>query len=217
MLMLFDLHTRAPGFLTMCLSVGLALILMTGMGATSLYAQQKIQQVGKRVPYEAVHPDWKDCGLRKQDVNAFVSHRPSAKALQQAKTATIEVEYGSGFSPEARQAFQRAVEIWETQVSSDVTINIDASFEELDSNVLGGAGSRFVYSADIDSDPEADVFFGDALFDALRGSEQQEGEPDIVARFNSNRDDWHFGEGDAPAGEIDFTTVVLHEIGHGLN
>jgi len=219
--MLFDLHTRAPGFLTTCLSVGLALILMTGMGVTSLYAQQKIQQVGKRVPYEAVHPDWKDCGLRKRDVNAFVSHRPSAKALQQAKTATIEVEYGAGFSPEARQAFQRAVEIWETHVSSDVTINIDASFEELGeelgSNVLGGAGSRFVYPADIDSDPEADVFFGDALFDALRGSEQQGGEPDIVARFNSNRDDWHFGEEDAPAGEIDFTTVVLHEIGHGLN
>jgi hypothetical protein len=38
----------------------------------------------------------------------------------------------------------------------------------------------------------------------------------MLVSLNSDRNDWHFGEADAPSGRIDFTTIVLHEIAHGL-
>src|SRR5687767_14744320 len=38
------------------------------------------------------------------------------------KTATIEVDY-NGFSEEAQAAFQAAVDVWETFITSPVTIN----------------------------------------------------------------------------------------------
>jgi hypothetical protein len=216
--MFFDDGTRTLRNVWATLASAGLLVLLIGSGAaTDVRAQGKTKQARTRVAYEAIQPDWNDCGLRKEAVNAFVSHRPPPAALRKAKTAVIEVEYGSGFSSEARQAFQRAVEIWERHVRSDVTITIDAAFEELDTDVLGGAGPQFVYTDDTDGDGRPDAFFGDALLDAREGTEQQPGEPDIVARFNSGRDDWHFGEGAAPAGTIDFTTIVLHEIGHGLN
>jgi len=74
-----------------------------------------------------------------------------------------------------------------------------------------------LYAVDTNGDDDLDTVVGDALVDALIEEDQQPGEPDITATFNRNRDDWHFGEGDAPSGTIDFTSVVLHEIGHGLN
>lgn len=198
-------------------AVGLLILTIAGIGSSVSYAQVARFDVEKQRKLNEVRPDWKDCGLRKGDVNAFVSHRMSDKDAKRVKTANIQVDYGTGFSAEAREAFQRAVDIWEVHIESDVTIRIDASFQSLDEGVLGGAGPKYLYAVDTNSDDELDLYFGDALFDALRGADEQEGEADIIAQFNSDRDDWHFGEGDAPSGEIDFTTVVLHEIGHGLN
>ena len=41
--------------------------------------------------------------------------------------------------------------------------------------------------------------------------------PDIVATFNSDFDDCYLGtDGSAPIGTIDFVSVVLHELCHGI-
>jgi hypothetical protein len=65
--------------------------------------------------------------------------------------------------------------------------------------------------------PDRDAFYPDALADAIRGSDHRPGDPDIVANFNSDYEDWYFGtDGNTPFGKSDFLTVVLHEIGHGL-
>lgn len=158
--------------------------------------------------------DWKDCGLRKVDIDAFTSVRPEAVS-KRSKTATIEVNY-SGFSDEARVAFERAVSIWERHVESDVPIRIDASFESLDAGVLGGTRPQFAYGLDSDDDNQSEIFVIDALADALSGQDQQPEGPDFEMVLNSDRNDWHFGEEDAPSGSVDFTSVVLHEIAHGL-
>lgn len=191
-------------------------VVVGGGGVSSASAQEADIQVGPSVSYSKIKPNWQDCGLRKENVDAFVDRR-MPRRKQARKAATIEVDYGSGFTNEARQAFQRAVEVWEAHISSPVTIRIDATFGELESNVLGGAGSNLVYAVDTNGDDNLDTIYGDALVDAISGQDQQSGQPDIVATFNRNRDDWHFGEEPAPAGTIDFTSVVLHEIGHGLN
>ena len=55
------------------------------------------------------------------------------------ETATFDVAY-DGFSPEARAAFQRAVDIWATQLTSPVTIQVRATWKLLGPGVLGSAG-----------------------------------------------------------------------------
>jgi hypothetical protein len=178
-------------------------------------------RVFDRVRFDTLKPQWRDCGLRKdpKPVQTPVQELPEHVKARAKSTQTVDIQvtYGSGFTFEARQAFERAVEVWEQHITSPVTIRVQATFSDLGPGVLGGAGPRFVYSADTDGDGASDTVFGDALIDALTGQDQTPDSPDIIARFSSARDDWHFGEGDAPVGTIDFTSVVLHEIGHGLN
>lgn len=202
----------------------LALVLAVAalLNSASSVAAQDRPEVLDRVPFEHVYDDWRDCGLRNLNEDAFVAHRTSLPK-RAGPTADIRVDYGDGFTPEARAAFARAVEIWETHISSPIPIRIEASFEPLDEKTLGGARSNILFAVDTDGDDQIDTIYGDALVDATLGGDQNPSDPDdsnppdIVASFNSTRDDWHFGEEDAPEERIDFTSVVLHEIAHGLN
>ncbi|WP_263786038.1 T9SS type A sorting domain-containing protein [Salinibacter grassmerensis] len=138
--------------------------------------------------------------------------------LRKQASATIQVNYSRNFPSEARSAFERAVGIWERHISSSVPIVIEANWESLGERVLGSAGPLLA-SVDADNDGVIDTFRGLPLHDAITGQNQFENQVDIdiVAQFNSDRSDWHFGEEPAPAETIDFTSTVLHEIGHGLN
>lgn len=131
-------------------------------------------------------------------------------------TANIEVEY-QGFSPEAKAAFESAVEIWESLLVSEVTIHVLARWAPLGTNVLGGASPGTYYS-NFDGAPRTGVWYPVALAEKLaRKGLNDPGEPDIVATFNSANSNWHFGIADAPpSGKYDLISIVLHEIGHGL-
>ncbi len=168
--------------------------------------------------YEQAMSRYRDCGLRKRDVNAFKSRRPGAKMLRKQTSATIQVNYSNDFPSEARAAFERAADIWERHISSSVPIVIAANWESLGARVLGSAGPLLAL-VDADDDGSTDTFRGLPLHDAVTGRNQFETQVDvdIVAQFNSDRNDWHFGQEPAPAETIDFTSIVLHEIGHGLN
>ena len=181
-------------------------------------AQETPQIVGEPIPHkQALSTErYRDCGLRKEAVDAFVSHRPAPKRSPKA-TATIEVDYGSNFTPEAREAFERAVDIWETHIASPLSIQVQASFEALGAGVLAAAGPSNFYGVDTSGDGNANAIVGDALRDAIVGEEPSPQQTDIIVNVNSQRDDWHFGQEDAPSGAIDFTSVILHELGHGLN
>lgn len=130
-----------------------------------------------------------------------------------APGATFVVSY-SGFSSAARAAFQRAVDIWARQVASPVPITVQASFTPLGTNILGAAGPSFVWR-NFPGAPRANTWYVDTLANKRAGHQLNAG-PDIVARFSSNFPNWYFGAGAAPANSYDFTTVVLHELGHGL-
>lgn len=153
--------------------------------------------------------------LRAGDVNTPARVPPPETFSPRApETATIRVTY-HGFSAQARTAFQRAVDIWETQISSPVVIEVDAYWESLGEGVLGAAGPSLVYR-DFSGAPEANTWYPVALANALAGSDLSSG-PDIEASFNSSFGRWYFGtDGNTPSGQYDFVSVVLHEIGHGL-
>ena len=139
--------------------------------------------------------------------------RPVLPKTPQREAVTFNVTY-IGFTPAARAAFQRAVNLWSAQLTSTVPITITARYTPLGAGVLGSAGPSFIWR-DFAGAPQAGTWYVDALANKRRGA-QLDASPDIVADFSSNFPNWHFGTGPAPAGRYDFTTVVMHEIGHGL-
>ncbi len=128
----------------------------------------------------------------------------------------IVVTY-DGFTDEAMEAFQYAVDIWNSLIRTPVPIRIDASFTDFGgfedgSIILGGARPADWKSRSLN------LWSPEALADKRAGRDLTGGEPDIIARFNSHEEaNWYFGtDGNTPSGKTDFVSTVLHEIAHGL-
>ncbi|MBI3005360.1 MAG: T9SS type A sorting domain-containing protein [Ignavibacteriales bacterium] len=140
------------------------------------------------------------------------------KALQKmgaVKSASISVTY-TGFDSAAQAAFQHAVDIWETLITSSMTIKVNAEFEALETGVLGSAGPTALYR-NVNNEPFTDTWYAVALAEKLQGTNLNMGNDEIDASFNSSFSDWYFGiDGITPAGKYDFVTVVMHELCHGL-
>jgi hypothetical protein len=128
-------------------------------------------------------------------------------------TATFQVTY-TGFTQEARADFQRAVDTWSHLVRSSVPIVVSARFAPLPELVMGQAGGTSS-EADFPRAPLPHTFYPVALANKLAGTRLHDG-PDIDATFNSTDPALHFGASPVPSDKIDFSTVVLHELGHGL-
>jgi len=134
-----------------------------------------------------------------------------------AQHSQFRVTY-TGFTDEARAAFQYAVDIWNSLIRSPVPIWIDATFTDFggyeDGRIIFGAAQPAAWKS-----PSAlNVWFVDALADQRAGRDLADGEPDIITRFNSHEDvNWYFGtDGSTPSGKVDFVSTVVHEIAHGL-
>jgi hypothetical protein len=126
-------------------------------------------------------------------------------------------------------AFQYAANQWASCINSNVTIVIDAQMNPLfcdaTSAVLGSAGAATVHR-DFTNRPLPSTWYPQALANALAGYDLSPSNPDISATFNSNLDgsggcmggaEWYYGYNESPPpGDIDFVTIVMHEIGHGL-
>jgi hypothetical protein len=130
-------------------------------------------------------------------------------SVQSAPTADIRVTYSSNFPTAARTAFEAAVTRWESLVVSSRPIRVDASWLSMGSGILGGAGPTAFHLMN-----DGDVY-PTALAEAKCGCRLMA--VDIDTAFNSSFSGWYFGtDGNTPANKVDFYTVVLHELGHGL-
>jgi hypothetical protein len=136
---------------------------------------------------------------------------------EQTASANIVVNFnGSGWTSEAEDAFRFATDIWQSLISSPVTIVVDAKFEPLDPGVLGSAGPT-VIASNFNNAPQSNTWYPIATANKLAGSDQYHQGGDIRATFSSTYSDWHFGTGSStPGDKISFVSVVLHELGHGL-
>jgi hypothetical protein len=147
-----------------------------------------------------------------REVRSFVRPQLQSRLRTQADLVTINVNY-TGFTPQAQAAFQHAVNIWASQITSPVTIHVDAEFAPLGSGVLGSAGPWLVRNR---SGLPANTWYPVALANKITGVDQLPTTSDIDASF-SNSFSWYYGtDGNAPSGTYDFVSVVLHELGHGL-
>lgn len=144
-------------------------------------------------------------------------------------TPVVPVGGNSGTTRGAQRlnAFQFAADTWGAQVDSAVEIRVAANFNPLSCTstyaVLGSAGP-VTAARDFSGAPAPQTWYPIALANALTGADMDPGADDISATFNSTIGTtcafpltWYYGlDGQTPPGTIDFVTVVMHELGHGL-
>src|ERR1019366_2100570 len=131
------------------------------------------------------------CVLIARPTNSFTrvpeppeAHNPNRS---EAQNATITVTYGSGFAafPAAQAAFQYAVDIWKTQVTSPVPITIQADFSSnLGSGVLGSAGYTSSWR-NFTNAPVTGTWFPVPIVNMFTGSAINGSTADISANFSS--------------------------------
>lgn len=144
---------------------------------------------------------------------------PNAEILSRLKSSekksNIIVNY-SLFPPEAKEAFEYAVSIWEQIIESPVPIYVRANWRSMDNNVLGSCGPSD-YLTNFKGIPNEDRYYPISVAEKLSKEEiTGNNSPDMSATFNKNVN-WYFGtDGNVPDSLYDFVTVVIHEIGHGL-
>lgn len=144
---------------------------------------------------------------------AVIAHAIKNKLRLPAKSQFI-VSY-KGFPDAAKKSFQEAIDIWSGLITSPVPIRVDAVFEKLDNGVLGAA-SPASFDINFNGAQKAFTWYPIALAEKMAQRELNGDEPDIEARFNRDVN-WYLSSTGAPGtGQFDFTSVVLHEIGHGL-
>lgn len=132
------------------------------------------------------------------------------------KSASIQVTY-VGFPAKAQEAFQYAVDIWQTLIDSPVPIHMTATWQSLATNVLGQCHPSDYYK-NFNSTEIWNSYYPVALVEKMLGVEVNGADKsDIEASFNKDFPNWYFGtDGKTPADKYDFVSVVLHELTHGL-
>ncbi|MEY8203949.1 MAG: cadherin-like domain-containing protein, partial [Bermanella sp.] len=148
-----------------------------------------------------------------------------------ALTSAIDGNHGSTLGGQRKLSFIKAAEIIAEHVPSTVTLVIDANFSSLtcdaSSAVLGSAGatSNQGYDATPPSGIAVNTFYPIGLFNALTAQDLDEALSDISAQFNANlgntaclenSDGWYYGFTTPTTNTFHFTSVLLHEIVHGL-
>ncbi len=166
------------------------------------------------------------CPANFEDANTFV---PMAKEVEEAlknqkarggaAKATFIVTY-NGFSPAAQKSFQAAVDIWANLISSPVPIRITATWRAIDSGAGGGTilgqASPADFTRNFPGQQRSGTWYPIALAEKIAGQDLNSiNEPDITAEFNSSAP-WYLGLAAPPSNQFDFTSVVLHELCHGL-
>jgi len=138
---------------------------------------------------------------------------------------------GTTIGAQRKLSFIKAAEILADQVTSSQVIIVDANFSLLScdasSATLGSAGAsaNLAYGSPAPAGFEANTFYPIGLMNAISNSDIDAGVSDVTAQFNSNigntgclqaSDGWYYGYDNPPANSIGFTTVLLHEMTHGL-
>ncbi|MEH6534801.1 MAG: T9SS type A sorting domain-containing protein [Psychroserpens sp.] len=145
--------------------------------------------------------------------NQFITAREGTDS-NGAECSIFIVTY-NGFTPQAQAAFQFAVDIWANTLASDQPIRVDATFAPLGAGVLGSAGPTGFIPLTGPGIP-ANTAFARALAEQITGTDSNAGGADISANFSSTAN-FYFGlDANPPFSQVDFVSVVLHELGHGL-
>ncbi|GEM_PF-3234550 len=113
-----------------------------------------------------------------------------------------------------QNALEFALDIWEGLLEASYageTIAIDAEMNSLGGGILGGASPNSFRNV-------GGFMAGEALSNHLFGFDLDPADSEIGITLNSDFGSWYYGTDENPSGsQWDFVSVVIHEIGHGLN
>ncbi len=154
---------------------------------------------------------------------------PSAMREGAHANATVEISYINAgqisrlgdtclaFPETAKAAFTAATDIWATQITSSVPISIEACWSNLPTGILGWAGT-INYFRNFPNAPQSNTWYQVALANALTGMDLDPGFPDVSISYNNlYTSEFYLGtDGNPPLMKLDFESIVLHEITHGL-
>jgi hypothetical protein len=145
--------------------------------------------------------------------------------------AAVGGNLGTTVGAQRKLSFIKAGEIIADQVNSSQTLIVDADFSLLSCStsaaVLGSAGAT-TNTGNVSPMPGAAVlntFYPIGLINAMGNTDYGAGISDVTAQFNSNignagclqaSNGWYYGYDAPPSNYIGFTTVLLHEVTHGL-
>ncbi|UJS25777.1 InlB B-repeat-containing protein [Thiothrix winogradskyi] len=120
------------------------------------------------------------------------------------------------FPESAKTAYQAAANIWAETIQSAVPIRIKACWANFAGSTLGYAGGGYLFQ-NFPNAPKANTWYAEPLANALSSTDRSAASYDIHITFNGNFPWYHGTDGNTPTGQYDLVSVVLHEIGHGLN
>lgn len=145
--------------------------------------------------------------------------------------SAIDGNNGTTVGAQRKLSFIKAAEIIADQVASSQTIIVDADFAALSCNAssatLGSAGAaaNLAYGSPAPTGLLDNTFYPIGLMNAILSTDADNTKSDVTAQFNSDigttgclqsSNGWYYGFGTPAANYIGFTTVLLHEITHGL-
>jgi len=155
--------------------------------------------------------------------HTYATDKPAPLLKASPRSANLEGEIKSewkvnykNFPANAQQAVQYAIDIWSRNFSSEIPINIEATWEpNKNDQILGSARAGYYFNS-FPGAPDEDLWYPSALANRLANKDLDTKQSEILLNINSNAD-WYLGiDGKPTFGEYDLASVVLHEIAHGL-
>jgi len=120
-----------------------------------------------------------------------------------------------GWPENAKAAFTYAANIWGSLLYSPVPISINACWANMGGDSLGHGGFNTAFR-NFPGAPQANAWYPVAVANALVGYDLTPSDDEITIAYNANWN-WYFGtDGQCPISSMDFATVILHEMTHGL-
>lgn len=127
---------------------------------------------------------------------------------------TFNVTYSSSYPAAAITAFNYATELWSYKLTSGVPIKVNTIYFSYPGGPLAitfSNGRKDFAGAPMDS-----TWYPTTLANSIAGTELNTGEFDMDIYVNGAYA-WYYGtDGITPAGQYDFVSVALHEMGHAL-
>ena len=121
----------------------------------------------------------------------------------------------TGFSADAITAFEFAMTIWENSIESTVPVTINAEFIDLPSDVTASTAPNGYFT--ISGVGVPNTLYPRALAEAIQGSEiGGSGSLDLTVSINDEINFYYGLDANPPVDQIDFVTLILHNLGHGL-
>jgi len=199
--------TDLSGWSGMVISLVLALVFLA---MAPVRAQKKWQK-------EPCHAEPVVCYASEESGHSYVN--PPEEFLNRLKggkkSCNIKILYVN--TPDSvKPAIEFATNVWEYLLSSSIPIYLKVSWQPLGSTTLGNCGASNYY-VNFEGAPMKDTYYPVAVVEKILGKELTgSGNPDMVAKFNSNIS-WYLGtDGNTPSTKYDLVSTVMHEIGHGL-